>query len=107
MVGVGFVQCLGWMTFSGNPELVETYYGMKDPQTTIDLLLNWGPIMYLPMAPLVGWITMKHMDSVWIVVLAGALLTMVGLLVRLAPTILPGMTPTSAGLCLVIMTGCG
>eukprot|EP00928_Gymnodinium_smaydae_P024442 TRINITY_DN19775_c0_g1_i1.p1 TRINITY_DN19775_c0_g1~~TRINITY_DN19775_c0_g1_i1.p1 ORF type:complete len:474 (-),score=94.15 TRINITY_DN19775_c0_g1_i1:360-1673(-) len=95
---VGMIQGVGWMTFSSCPDVVADYYGFSNPQASIDMLLNWGPIMYLPMAPAVGWLTARRMESVWAVVFLGSLLTAVGLLVRLVPSYFPEQIPPSSSL---------
>lgn len=97
MFGVGLMQGLVWMTFSGNPGVTKEYYGLSNPEATVNLLLNWGPIMYLPVAPFVAWATMRSMGSIWAVVLCGTFLTLAGSLVRLAPSFLPDFVLTSWG----------
>lgn len=96
MFCVGLLQCTAWMTFNGNPEIAETYYGLAHPQATLDLLLNWGPILYLATAPIVALGTTRQRDGVWVMVLVGALLTVTGLLLRLVPSVpVFGVHPTS------------
>jgi len=49
-----FTQCLTWMTFSSVPAAVSEFYpGITSG--TIDLLLNWGPIGYIPAVPVASW----------------------------------------------------
>ena len=96
------------MTFSGNPTEAQAYYDWPaDANATsatvcntaggadgtacvsrVSLLLNWGPIMYLP----VVFVVMQRMnaggDSVWWTLLAGALLTAAGAVVRVVPSLL-------------------
>ena len=36
---------LGWVTYSADPRISAEYYGFENPQASIDMLLNWGPIM--------------------------------------------------------------
>ncbi|CAE7204802.1 unnamed protein product, partial [Symbiodinium necroappetens] len=55
MFGLGLVQAIGWMTYSANPDIAADFYGFENPKASIDMLLNWGSIMYLPVAPVAGW----------------------------------------------------
>jgi hypothetical protein len=87
MFGVGFLQGMGWMTFSGNPNVVQEYYDLHDYKSVIDFLLNWGPIAYLPVAPLVARACRGKVENVWTVVLSGALLSLAGLVIRLVPSV--------------------
>lgn len=49
-----FLQSMNWMTFSSVPDAVSEYYpGITNG--TIDLLLNWGPIAYIPSVPVGSW----------------------------------------------------
>lgn len=94
MFGLGLVQAIGWMTYSANPDIAADFYGFVNPKASIDMLLNWGPIMYLPVAPVAGWMIARHPDSIWAVVFCGGALTAAGLVLRLLPTLL-GFHPTS------------
>jgi MFS family permease len=53
-----FVQCLVWFTFSSVPKVVKEYYPGVDDDT-IDLLLNWGTIVFIPVLPYVAWLQTK------------------------------------------------
>ncbi|CAE7523919.1 unnamed protein product [Symbiodinium sp. CCMP2456] len=83
-----------WRTYSANPDIAADFYGFENPKASIDMLLNWGPIMYLPVAPVAGWMIARHPDSIWAVVFCGGALTAAGLVLRLLPTLL-GFHPTS------------
>ena len=51
---LSFLQCLVWFTFSSVPDAVKSYYpSMTDSE--IDLLLNWGPIIFIPALFVVAW----------------------------------------------------
>ena len=43
---LSFNQSLFWLTFSPISDLAEEYYGLS--VDTVNLLLNWGPIIYIP-----------------------------------------------------------
>lgn len=47
---LAFNQCWIWLTFSPIARSTEQYYHISE--TTIDLLLNWGPIIFIPCLPL-------------------------------------------------------
>ena len=47
---LAFNQCLMWLTFSPIARQAETYYNISE--ATVDLLLNWGPIIFIPCLPL-------------------------------------------------------
>ncbi|CAF1349308.1 unnamed protein product [Rotaria magnacalcarata] len=55
---LAFNQCLIWITFSPIARSVETYY--KIDEATVDLLLNWGPIIFIPCLPLTYILLNKH-----------------------------------------------
>jgi hypothetical protein len=103
MIFVGSMQGLVWITFSTNPLQEEEYYGWPctpaqnttacnfppvhlDPDAVIDLLLNWGPIAYLIVMPLVMIALSQGGKSVWKTILWGASFTFAGSLVRLIPS---------------------
>ena len=47
MFWLGLMQCVGWVTYSASPRIAAEYYGFENPKASIDMLLNWGPIMPL------------------------------------------------------------
>lgn len=58
---VAFNQCLSWLTFSSvKPQYIEEYYGSQvagaDPTALLALLLNWGPIVFIPCIPVCTWL---------------------------------------------------
>lgn len=48
---LAFNQCAFWLTFSPISPSTQCYYGITS--ATVDLLLNWGPIIFIPCLPLV------------------------------------------------------
>jgi MFS family permease len=55
---LAFNQCLIWLTFSPIARSVEIYYHIDE--ATVDLLLNWGPIIFIPCLPLTYILLNKH-----------------------------------------------
>lgn len=53
-----FNQCTIWLTFSPIARNAEVYYNITD--STIDLLLNWGPIIFIPFLPLTSILLNRH-----------------------------------------------
>lgn len=47
---LAFNQCAVWLTFSPISLSTQNYYGISS--ATVDLLLNWGPITFIPCLPL-------------------------------------------------------
>jgi FLVCR family MFS transporter len=48
------MQCLVWITWSPIANNAKKVFGWNDD--TIALLVNWGPILFLPVSPLSAWI---------------------------------------------------
>ena len=46
---LAFNQCAIWLTFSPVARNAEAYYNISE--ATVDLLLNWGPIIFVPSLP--------------------------------------------------------
>ena len=77
-----------WITFSASaPEATETY-GPKLTTSVINLMLNWGPIMYLVFVPIVMMMLNSNTGGkgVYYTILLGAALCAAGSLVRMVPT---------------------
>ncbi|CAF3723198.1 unnamed protein product, partial [Adineta steineri] len=55
---LAFNQCLIWLTFSPIARSTQIYYGISE--STVDLLLNWGPIIFIPCLPLTYILLNKH-----------------------------------------------
>ena len=53
-----FNQCMIWLTFSPIARQAETYYNITE--STVDLLLNWGPIIFIPLLPLTSILLNMH-----------------------------------------------
>jgi hypothetical protein len=87
---LAFNQCLIWLTFSPIARSAETYYNIDD--ATIDLLLNWGPIIFIPCLPLTYILMNKHHGLRRVVILL-AITDFVGALVRVIPIVIT--SPTS------------
>lgn len=47
---LSFNQCLFWLTFSPISPSSQLFYGIRE--STVNLLLNWGPIIFIPCLPL-------------------------------------------------------
>lgn len=82
-----FWQGAIWLTFSSIPTVTEQYYfGISD--ATVDLLLSWGPIAFIPAVFLVMYLDAR-LNSFRVVVLLGIALAFVGSLIRCIPFWLP------------------
>ena len=55
---LSFNQTIIWLTFSPIAKSAEQHY--KIDEATIDLLLNWGPIIFIPCLPLTYILLNKH-----------------------------------------------
>lgn len=56
---LSFNQCMFWLTFSSIASQTVTFYNVTT-EATVDLLLNWGPIIFLPTLPLVYLLLNTH-----------------------------------------------
>ena len=98
-------QCLAWFSFSStDQDTMQGYFGKDMDKFTIDLLLNWGPIVGAACFPLSSWLMQQPgglRKSMWvgiILVFAGSLLRAVPLMVAAAaqharPRYAPGRHP--------------
>ena len=83
-----------WFTFSSVPDQVEEYYNLHKPSDTsqvnptIDLLLNWGPIMFLPATPFVGYLLLFPIVGLKYTVRSATTLCFIGSIIRMIPTII-------------------
>ena len=82
---LSFNQSLFWLTFSPISNQAEVYY--HTDVNTINLLLNWGPIIYIPCQFLTFWIASVH-GGLRKVVLTSSTLCTVAMLLRCVPNIL-------------------
>jgi FLVCR family MFS transporter len=78
-------QCLVWFTYSSEPTAFQEYFGIDTRQ--VDLLLNWGPIFFVPVSPLVSWLLASH-NGIRRTMLVGTSLMTAGALLRLVPCFL-------------------
>ena len=95
------LQCNTWFTFSSVPTQVEEYYHLKLPSNgdvngTIDLLLNWGPIMAFPSIPLTAYILLFPVKGLKYSIKLSTSLVFIGCLIRCIPTILSFLLPSTA-----------
>jgi MFS family permease len=80
------MQGLVWCAFSTVPESTNNYFGeAPHSQNFVDLILNWGPIIYLPAVFIAGWMLTKQ-DGLRKAVLLGAALVFLGAGIRAIPT---------------------
>jgi len=82
---LAFNQCFIWLTFSPIARSAETYYNITD--STVDLLLNWGPIIFIPCLPLTYILLNKHHGLRRCVILL-AITDFIAALVRIIPIII-------------------
>ncbi|CAF0785698.1 unnamed protein product [Adineta ricciae] len=87
---LAFNQCLIWLTFSPIARATEAYYNITE--STVDLLLNWGPIIFIPCLPLTYILLNKHHGLRNCVIIL-ALVDFVAALVRVLPVVIT--TPSS------------
>ena len=87
---LSFNQCIIWLTFSPIARAAESYYGIGD--STVTLLLNWGPIIFIPCLPLT-YILLNKPSGLRKCVLMLAVTGFLGAACRLIPSIIT--TPSS------------
>jgi len=76
-------QCLVWFTFSSvDEDITKEYYGIG--RASHDLLLNWGPIIFLPVTPFASWL-LTQPEGLRRTMLYGSILTFTGCAVRMIP----------------------
>jgi hypothetical protein len=81
-------QSLVWITFSTLPNIASDYYGADQlTQKTIDLLLNYGPIMYIPSVFFTMWLTTRGVIGLQYTLYLGVVLMTSGSLIRCVPCI--------------------
>ena len=81
---LSFNQCMFWLTFSPIALHTEKYYEVSE--ATVDLLLNWGPIIFLPTLPLT-YLLLNTRHGFRKCVLIYAIVSLFATLVRLIPSI--------------------
>jgi hypothetical protein len=82
---LSFNQCLIWLTFSPIARSAETYYNIT--YSTVDLLLNWGPIIFIPCLPLAYILLNQHHGLRRCVILL-AITGFIAALLRIIPIII-------------------
>eukprot|EP01050_Picozoa_sp_SAG11_P026868 SAG11_NODE_6592_length_1282_cov_1.478445_2_plen_305_part_00 len=81
---LSFNQSLFWITFSPVASSAKAYYGIDDGM--IALLMNWGPIVYIPICGLTSWLTAQK-NGLRRVCVGSAVATGVAMVVRCIPCI--------------------
>jgi FLVCR family MFS transporter len=82
---LSFNQCLIWLTFSPIARNAEPYYHISE--ATVDLLLNWGPIIFIPCLPLTYILLNKHHGLRRCIIIV-AIVDFLAALVRVIPIII-------------------
>ncbi|CAF3386010.1 unnamed protein product [Rotaria socialis] len=82
---LAFNQCLIWLTFSPIARSTEVYYGISE--ATVDLLLNWGPIIFTPCLPLTYILLNKH-NGLRRCILLLSIVDFLAALVRILPIVI-------------------
>ena len=80
-----------WFTFSSVPNQVEEYYNLNESSSgkvnpVIDLLLNWGPICFLPTTPFAAYLLSYPFSGLKNTVRSAVTLAFFGNVIRLIPT---------------------
>jgi sugar phosphate permease len=74
-----------WLTFSPIARQAEVYYNITE--STVDLLLNWGPIVFIPCLPLTS-ILLNMPNGLRYCVIILAITDFTGALARIVPSII-------------------
>jgi hypothetical protein len=82
---LAFNQCSIWFTFSPIARTTQEYYRIDE--ATVDLLLNWGPIIFIPCLPLTYILLNRHRGLQRCIHLL-ALTDFFAALIRLIPTVI-------------------
>ena len=82
---LSFNQCMFWLTFSPIAKCTEDFYHIDE--ATVDLLLNWGPIIFLPTLPLIYFI-LNTRRGLRKCVLIYAILSFIATFIRLIPSVI-------------------
>ncbi|UJR21652.1 hypothetical protein I4U23_024729 [Adineta vaga] len=82
---LAFNQCLIWLTFSPVARATKAYYQITE--STVDFLLNWGPIIFIPCLPLTYILLNKHHGLRRCVIIL-ALVDFLAALVRVIPSVI-------------------
>ncbi|CAF1300536.1 unnamed protein product [Adineta steineri] len=82
---LAFNQCLFWLTFSPISKSTQIYYHIDE--STVNLLLNWGPIIFIPCLPL-AYVLLNKQHGLRKTVLLLAITDFIAISLRIMPTIL-------------------
>lgn len=85
-----FGQCMFWLTFSPVANNAEEYYNISEAQ--VDLLLNWGPIVYIPVLPLTSWL-LSRKGGLRTAVVCNQIMVTLGMSLRILPNLIPSLLP--------------
>ena len=86
-----FNQCMFWLTFSPIANATREFYHVSEE--VVDLLLNWGPIVFLPTLPLV-YLLLNARHGLRKSMLIFATVSLIATVIRLIPLIVT--SPSSA-----------
>jgi FLVCR family MFS transporter 7 len=82
---LAFNQCAFWLTFSPVSPSTRIYYGISSG--TVDLLLNWGPIIFIPCLPF-SYLLLNRRNGLRHTVILLAIACLVATLLRVIPAII-------------------
>ncbi len=82
---LAFNQCLFWLTFSSIATSTEKHYDVSE--STMDLLLAWGPIFFIPCLPL-AYLLLNKRNGLRYCVIILAITDLVATSIRIVPLIL-------------------
>eukprot|EP01083_Nonionella_stella_P071266 191317_1 len=90
---ISALQCNAWFTFSSVPNEVEQYYHLDNPggdkvNHTIDLWINYGPIMFLCTTPFAAYLLLYPIKGLRSTILLSANFILFGSFIRCIPSIL-------------------
>ncbi|CAF3291679.1 unnamed protein product [Rotaria sp. Silwood2] len=80
-----FNQCVFWLTFSPASPSTQKFYGISS--TTVDLLFNWGPIIFIPCLPLT-YLFLNRRNGLRHTVILLALAGFIATFLRVLPSII-------------------
>lgn len=88
---LNFNQCMFWLTFSPIANATRDFYHVSE--AVVDLLLNWGPIVFLPTLPL-AYLLLNTRNGLRKSMLIFAIVSLIATVIRLIPSIVT--SPSSA-----------
>jgi hypothetical protein len=89
---IGFSQGMVWVSYSASAtEARDLFSAAEMDKAAVNLLLNWGPIMYLVGIWPVMWILNRGGRSVYQCMLLASWLTAAGSVVRCVPAFFPSL----------------